>query len=62
MTLRDPRKEEVLQRWYAAAKSLLKTYYGTGGDMNVDEVDEVMPMCEAARHPFPTRGNSKWSP
>ena len=40
---RDPRKTEVLERWYAA-KPLLKTYYGTGGDMNVDEVDEVMPI------------------
>ena len=38
---KDPRKEDVLKRWYAAAKPLLKTYYGTGGDMNVDEVHEV---------------------
>ena len=43
---KDPRKKGVLKRWYAAAKPLLKTYYGTGGDMNVDEVHEVMPMCE----------------
>ena len=35
---KDPRKKEVLKRWYAAAKPLLKTYYGTGGDMNIDEV------------------------
>ncbi len=27
----DPRKEGVLQRWYAAVRPLLKTYYGTGG-------------------------------
>ncbi|MGY8988017.1 MAG: Glu/Leu/Phe/Val dehydrogenase dimerization domain-containing protein [Flavobacteriales bacterium] len=53
---RDPRKKEVLQRWYAAAKPLLKTYYGTGGDMNVDEVDEVMPMCEAEGILFPLEG------
>ena len=37
----DPKKKEVLERWYAV-KPLLKTYYGTGGDMNVDEVHEVM--------------------
>ena len=53
---RDPRKKEVLQRWYAAAKPLLKTYYGTGGDMNVDEVHEVMPMCEEQGILFPLEG------
>ena len=53
---RDPRKKEVLKRWYAAAKPLLKTYYGTGGDMNVDEVDEVMPMCKEQGVLFPLEG------
>ena len=53
---RDPRKKEVLKRWYAAAKPLLKTYYGTGGDMNVDEVHEVMPMCEEQGILFPLEG------
>ena len=53
---RDPRKEGVLKRWYAAAKPLLKTYYGTGGDMNVDEVHEVMPMCEEQGILFPLEG------
>lgn len=53
---RDPRKKEVLQRWYAAVKPLLKIYYGTGGDMNVDEVNEVMPMCEAEGILFPLEG------
>ena len=53
---RDPRKKEVLRRWYAAAKPLLKTYYGTGGDMNVDEVHEVMPMCEEQGILFPLEG------
>lgn len=42
----DPRKKGVLQRWYAAVKPLLKTYYGTGGDMNVDEIHEVIPITE----------------
>lgn len=41
---RDPRKEGVLKRWYSAVKPLLKNYYGTGGDMNVDEVQEVIPI------------------
>ena len=53
---RDPRKKEVLRRWYEAAKPLLKTYYGTGGDMNVDEVHEVMPICEEQGILFPLEG------
>lgn len=43
---RDPRKKEVLERWYAAVTPLLKHYYGTGGDLNVDEIHEVIPMTE----------------
>ncbi|MEN2280620.1 Glu/Leu/Phe/Val dehydrogenase dimerization domain-containing protein [Algoriphagus sp. SE2] len=43
----DPRKNEVLQRWYKAVMPLLKNYYGTGGDMNVDEIHEVIPITEA---------------
>lgn len=43
----DPRKGEVLRRWYKAVTPLLKAYYGTGGDLNVDEVHEVIPITEA---------------
>lgn len=43
---RDPRKEGVLRRWYAAVTPLLKHYYGTGGDLNVDEIHEVIPITE----------------
>ena len=42
----DPRKSGVLRRWYAAVMPLLKYYYGTGGDLNVDEINEVIPMTE----------------
>jgi glutamate dehydrogenase/leucine dehydrogenase len=42
----DPRKQGVLERWYAAVKPLLKSYYGTGGDLNVDEIHEVIPITE----------------
>ncbi len=42
----DPRKEGVLKRWYAAVMPLLKYYYGTGGDLNVDEIHEVIPITE----------------
>ena len=40
----DPRKEGVLKRWYKAVAPMLKSYYGTGGDLNVDEIHEVIPM------------------
>lgn len=42
----DPRKKEVLQRWFQAVTPLLKHYYGTGGDLNVDEIHEVIPFTE----------------
>ncbi len=42
----DPRKAEVLHRWYSAVMPLLKYYYGTGGDLNVDEIHEVIPITE----------------
>lgn len=42
----DPRKKGVLERWYKAVAPLLKSYYGTGGDLNVDEIHEVIPMTE----------------
>jgi len=42
----DPRKAGVLQRWYKAVSPLLKYYYGTGGDLNVDEIHEVIPITE----------------
>jgi glutamate dehydrogenase/leucine dehydrogenase len=42
----DPRKAGVLRRWYKAVFPLLKNYYGTGGDLNVDEIHEVIPITE----------------
>lgn len=43
----DPRKKDVLKRWYKAVSPILKSYYGTGGDMNVCEVEEVIPITES---------------
>ncbi len=40
----DPRKAGVLKRWYKTVMPLLKNYYGTGGDLNIDEVHEVIPI------------------
>ena len=42
----DPRKREVLERWYKAVTPLLKHYYGTGGDLNVDADKDVIPITE----------------
>ncbi len=42
----DLRKKGVLERWYKAVSPLLKSYYGTGGDLNVDEINEVIPITE----------------
>ena len=53
---KDPRKKGVLERWFKAVSPLLKSYYGTGGDMNVDEVHEVIPMTEAAGVWHPQEG------
>lgn len=52
----DPRKHDVLQRWYAAVMPLLKYYYGTGGDLNVDEIHEVIPITENAGIWHPQEG------
>ena len=43
----DPNRDEVLRRWYKAVMPLLKSYYGTGGDLNVDEIDDVIPITES---------------
>ncbi|GJM34315.1 MAG: amino acid dehydrogenase [Saprospiraceae bacterium] len=43
----DPRRNDVLRRWYKAAFPILKNYYGTGGDLNVDELKDVIPITEA---------------
>lgn len=52
----DPRKKEVLQRWYKVVSPLLKSYYGTGGDLNVDEIHEVIPITEASGVWHPQEG------
>jgi len=43
----DPRKEQVLDKWYKAVYPILKAYYGTGGDLNIDEVKHVIPITES---------------
>ena len=53
---KDPRKRGVLERWYKAVSPLLKSYYGTGGDLNVDEIHEVIPITEASGVWHPQEG------
>lgn len=44
----DPRKKEVLARWFRAIGPYLRGCYGTGGDLNVDEIADVIPLIESA--------------
>lgn len=44
---RDPRRKGVLERWFKAVSPLLKNYYGTGGDLNVDQKNDVIPITES---------------
>lgn len=43
----DPRKPEVLRRWFRHIGDLLRTCYGTAGDQNVNE-DEVRQLIHEA--------------
>jgi glutamate dehydrogenase/leucine dehydrogenase len=52
----DPRKKGVLERWYKAVRPLLKNYYGTGGDLNVDQKTEVIPITSAIDIHHPQEG------
>lgn len=52
----DPRKKGVLERWFKAVSPLLKGYYGTGGDMNVDQKTEVIPFTEQSGIWHPQEG------
>src|SRR5690606_2537782 len=42
----DPRKEGDLNRWYKVVYPLLKNYYETGGDINVEQIHEVIPITK----------------
>ncbi len=60
----DPRKKGVLERWFKAVFPLIKAYYGTGGDMNVDQRQEVVPFLEQCgiRHPQEGVFNGHFNP
>lgn len=52
----DPRRGDVLERWYRAAMPVLRDRYGTGGDLNVDEVLDVIPAFERLGLQHPQEG------
>jgi len=49
----DARKSAVLERFYRSIEPMLRTRYGTGGDLGVDETVDVLPAFEriGVRHP-----------
>jgi glutamate dehydrogenase/leucine dehydrogenase len=52
----DPRKGEVLERWYRAILPYLREHYGTGGDLGVDEVRDVIPCIARLGLAHPQQG------
>jgi len=52
----DPRRPDVLRRWFRAIAPQLKYVYGTGGDLNVDELLDVIPGCAEAGVSHPQEG------
>lgn len=45
---RDPRKREVLLRWFQAIRPILEMRYATAGDLDVDEARDVLPLVRQA--------------
>jgi len=52
----DPRRTDVLRRWYRAVHPFLTSRYGTGGDVNVDEHRDVVPLCSELGIVHPQEG------
>lgn len=52
----DPRKPEVLQRWYTAIRPYLQDRYGTAGDLGVDEAIDVVPAISRLGIGHPQEG------
>lgn len=52
----DPRKHDVLRRWFTAIRTELRARYGTAGDLNVSESEEVIPLCREVGIEHPQMG------
>ncbi|MGH7458113.1 MAG: Glu/Leu/Phe/Val dehydrogenase dimerization domain-containing protein [Longimicrobiaceae bacterium] len=51
-----PARKDVLHRWFRAVAPQLREVYGTGGDLNVDEVLDVIPACAEVGLAHPQEG------
>ena len=52
----DPRKTGVLERWYSAVAPFLRDRYGTGGDLGIDEITDVIPAFDRLGLTHPQQG------
>lgn len=52
----DPRRTQVLRRWFRSVRPYLAECYGTGGDVNVDEQRDVVPLCRELGLAHPQQG------
>jgi glutamate dehydrogenase/leucine dehydrogenase len=52
----DPRKQDVLERWYCAIRPYLHQHYGTAGDLGVDEAEDVIPAFQRIGLQYPQEG------
>lgn len=52
----NPQKREVLKRWYRAILPLLKSCYGTGGDLNIDFNQDLVPLAKELHILHPQEG------
>jgi glutamate dehydrogenase (NAD(P)+) len=52
----DARKTEVLERWYQAIAPYLRERYGTGGDLGIDEIADVIPAFRRLGLQHPQEG------
>ena len=53
---RAPDKADVLERWYRSIWPFLHDRFGTGGDLNIDEVRDVIPAFERIGLAHPQEG------
>lgn len=52
----DADKPEILRRWFTAIRGELRSRYGTAGDLNVSESEDVIPLCREVGVEHPQMG------
>ncbi|MGD8495968.1 MAG: Glu/Leu/Phe/Val dehydrogenase dimerization domain-containing protein [Gemmatimonadales bacterium] len=52
----DAAKPEILRRWFTAIRGELRSRYGTAGDLNVSESEDVIPLCTEVDVEHPQMG------